>query len=151
MSKKNSPTNVDHTPAETLAEESERLLRENQERLFQAWKEENPVDAGAPADAEKTAAELAVEVAERALRPFGPAALAGLRAGGAFVASLKGADDKARGRAAARLSLNREKVVARRGAILRADVPESQLAAAKAAEQFLYDLGVEVAKRSDLF
>lgn len=152
MSKKNSPTNVDHTHAETLAEESERLLRENEERLFQEWKAaSNPAPNPAPADAEKTAAELAVEVAERALRPFGTSALAGLRAGGSFIAALKGADAKAAGRAAARLDLARAKTVARRGALLRADVTESQLSAAKAAEAFLFDLGMEVAKRSDLF
>lgn len=146
MSKKNTP-HADAPAEETLQEESERILRENQENLFKAWKEENP----APAAPAPDAAEMAVEIAEKALRPFGSSALAGLRSGGAFVAALKGADDKARGRAAARLNLAREKVVAKKGATLRADIPESALAAAKAAEQFMFDLGVEVAKRSDLF
>jgi hypothetical protein len=138
------------TTTETLQEEAERLLRENAERNFQAWKESNPAPNVDAAD-NQSPAELAVEVAERALRPFGPAAMAGLRAGGSFISALKGANAEQVGKAAARLDLARQKTVARRGANLRADIPESSLAAAKAAESFLFDLGLEVAKRSDLF
>lgn len=149
MSKKNTAPRTDVPKVETLQEETERLLRENQESLFQAWKQENSAAAAAPDNANDPAA-LAAQAAEQAVRTFGPAALAGLRSGGAFIAALKGADAKGQAKAAARLNLNREKTVAKRGAVLRADVPESQLAAAKAAEAFLYDLGVEIAKRSDL-
>lgn len=137
------------TTTETLQEESDRLIREEQERLFQQWKEENPVDS--TTDSAQDPAVLAVQVAEQAVRNFGSSALAGLRSGGAFVAALKGANAEQVGRAASRLDLAREKCVAKRGALLRADVPESSLAAAKAAEAFLFDLGVEIAKRSDLF
>lgn len=143
-----------HTAApnatETLSEETERRLRENAEANFKAWKQENSAAAATPDNANDPAA-LAAQAAEQAVRTFGPAALAGLRSGGAFIAALKGADAKGQAKAAARLDLNREKVVARRGAALRADIPESSLAAAKAAESFLFDLGVEIAKRSDLF
>ena len=100
---------------------------------------------------EKTAAQMAKEIAEKAIRPFGSSALAGLRAGASFIGALKGSDEKAQAKAAARLDLQRQKAIAKRGAMLRADVPESKLAEAKAAEAFLFDLGLEVAKRSDLF
>lgn len=125
----------------------EAVIAENGEEAFKRFLTENEGDAAENQDK----AFLASQIAERTLRPFGTSALAGLRAGGSFVSALKGADEKAKAKAAARLNLNREKAIARKGALLRADVPESALSAAKAAEAFLYDLGVEVAKRSDLF
>lgn len=145
MPKQNqTPTNV-----ETLQEESERRIQEEQENLFRRWMEEN--SAATTTTTTNDAAQMAAEVAEQTLRTFGSSALAGLRAGGSFISALKGSDEKAKAKAASRLSLAREKVVAKKGALLRADVPESALAAAKAAEAFLYDLGVEVAKRSDIY